>query len=554
MLVWLLAAAQGATAGVTIRASKHNLSAGGTAAVRATSESEICIFCHTPHTSRAMAPMWNRPTAGTVYLPYSSSTAKALVGQPTGASKLCLGCHDGTIAPGMLLNRTSDVRMLGLSGGRISGAANLGRDLSDDHPVSFVYDSALAARNGALRDPSALMGVVRLDRNHELQCTTCHDPHSNQYDKMLVMNNKASALCEACHTPQYWNTSIHRNSAATWNGVQPNPWTHTRGTSVAANGCENCHRPHSAGTRQRLLNLAGEAANCYACHDGNVAPGNIQAEFAKPSTHPVTKTSGLHDPAEDPIRGVRHVACSDCHNPHAARTATARAPDAPGGLAGVKGVSSAGTLVDPLTKEYELCFRCHGDSADRGSARVPRQWVQTNVRVEFQPSGRSYHPVETSGRNAVVPSLISPWTTASLVYCTDCHNNNQGPQARGNGPNGPHGSAYAPLLERRLEFADDQAESADAYALCYKCHSRSSLLGDESFPFHRKHVVDARTACTTCHDSHGVESVPHLINFNTTYVSPYDGQMRFTDEGPRHASCQLTCHEKPHTGTGVFRY
>ena len=125
---------------------------------------------------------------------------------------------------------------------------------------------------------------------------------------------------------------------------------------------------------------------------------------------------------------------------------------------------------------------------------MTRQFVQTNVRLAFAVSNASYHPVEATGKSANVPSLISPYTTASRINCTECHNNSSGRQAGGAGPMGPHGSAYVPLLERRQELTDFQMESSAIYALCYKCHSRASILGSETFqrPRHAYHRAENR--------------------------------------------------------------
>ena len=101
-----------------------------------------------------------------------------------------------------------------------------------------------------------------------------------------------------------------------------------------------------------------------------------------------------------------------------------------------------------------MCFRCHADSAARGPARVPRQIVETNTRLQFDPGNMSFHPVETVGKNPAVPSLIPPLTPSSLMIARDCHNNDQGPANGGTGPKGPHGSAFVPLLERRLQLTD----------------------------------------------------------------------------------------------------
>lgn len=527
--------------------SKHNLSASGPGVVKALAEPEICIFCHTPHNSTPDAPLWNRYHSGATYLPYRSTTTKAVIGQPTGASKLCLSCHDGTIALGMVRSRSAPIAFQGGAATLPFGAARLGTDLADDHPVSFTYDAALASANGQLKNPATLLGAVRLDQNSQLQCTSCHDPHNNQNGKFLAQPNTASGLCLNCHNENNWTDSTHATSAKIWNGSSPNPWPHTSETTVRNNGCESCHRPHSAGTKQRLLNFPEEEANCFSCHNGNVAAQNIQREFNKVSSHPIFNTAQVHDPTEDPVNATRHVECVDCHNPHAAKNQTAEAPYAPGPLTGVRGVNASGNRVKQIAYEYELCFRCHADSTARGPARVTRQFVQTNTRLAFATANASYHPVMALGKSSTVPSLILPRTLSSWVYCTDCHNNNTGAKAGGTGPNGPHGSINIPLLERRLELTDYQPESSAVYALCYKCHSRSVVLSSLSFRYHSKHVVEKQVACTTCHDPHGVASKTRLINFNTTYVTGSSAhRLEFIDNGNGHGSCYLTCHGQDH--------
>jgi predicted CXXCH cytochrome family protein len=562
----------------TLLGSKHDLSvsgpgpikavASGSGAIKAVAsgsgaikvESEVCLFCHAPHNKgRGETALWNHTLSQATYTPYSSSTTRATIGQPTGASKLCLSCHDGTVALGMVSSHATPIAMQNGVRTMPSGRNNLGRDLSDDHPVSFTYDSALATADGQLKDPATLTAKVRLDHNKQVQCTSCHNAHDNQYGKFLVQNNYASALCLNCHSPNFWQNSTHRTSNKSWTGAGVNPWPHTTVRTVSGNGCENCHAPHTAGTRPRLLNFADEEQNCFSCHNGNVATKNIQPEFNKFSSHPIYNTTGVHDPMEDPINPPRHVECVDCHNPHAANASAAVAPNASGALAGVKGVNSGGVVVNTVSRQYEVCFRCHADSLARGPARVNRQFVQTNTRLQFNTANQSYHPVEGIGQNPIGPSLIPPYTTARQIYCTDCHNNDQGPNAGGSGPNGPHGSVYVPLLERQLVLTDYQMENPATYALCYKCHNRSSILSDQSFAAanslgqdrgHRFHIVDQQTACTTCHDSHGVAGVKHLINFNRDYVTASsNGRLEYVSTGARSGNCSLTCHGKDHTAT-----
>ena len=89
--------------------SLHNLSVTGPGTIRATSEQEICVFCHTPHSTSPNRPLWNRSDPGVFYALYNSTTIQAAPGQPSGSSLLCLSCHDGTIALGNVLSRSADI-------------------------------------------------------------------------------------------------------------------------------------------------------------------------------------------------------------------------------------------------------------------------------------------------------------------------------------------------------------------------------------------------------------------------------------------------------------
>ena len=145
LVVALAALLPALSAAAGVSTTRHNLSVSGPGAVKADTESRICIFCHTPHTASTAGPLWNRRDPGGPFTPYSSSTAIAAPGQPTGASLLCLSCHDGTIALGEVSSEAVPIPMAGGVTTIPSGPGRLGTDLSDDHPVSFVYDDALAS-------------------------------------------------------------------------------------------------------------------------------------------------------------------------------------------------------------------------------------------------------------------------------------------------------------------------------------------------------------------------------------------------------------------------
>ena len=530
--------------------SKHNLSISGPGTIKASEESQICLFCHTPHNANPRSPLWNRANPGITYAPYSSSTIQASPGQPTGSSILCLSCHDGTIALGELLNQQMPIPFEGNQVYMPSGSSRLGTDLSDDHPVSFVYSNALALGNSELAHPNELPREIKLDDQQQLQCTSCHDPHDNPYGKFLVMPHRNGQLCTACHRRTHWNSSSHARSTATWNGSGENPWPNGEWNSVAEYACMNCHRPHNAASEQHLLHAANEEANCLKCHNSNVAEKNIEQEFNKFSHHPITATNGVHDTAETHVIKSRHVECVDCHNPHVVGSSVNQL----GLIAGVKGVSITGELLNEITQEQELCFRCHGDSPNKPPPYTQRQLEQTNVRLEFNSSNPSYHPIGQAGANPNVPSLISPLNEDSVIQCTDCHNSDNATQV-----NGPHGSSYSPILKAQYLTQFPTSESPAAYALCYQCHDRNSILGNRSFSRHSLHIAGMggdriNAPCNVCHDPHGVsftqgnsQNNSKLINFDTNVVRPNSaGILRFESTGTFSGRCYLMCHGENH--------
>jgi len=528
----------------------HNLSATGPGAIKAPGVGELCVFCHTPHRASMTRALWNRDLPPITYNLYASSTLEATLKQPTGASRLCLSCHDGTTALGNLRvpPATGPVSL-----GPLTGRASLGTDLSDDHPVSFVYDPTLALKQGQLADPSTLPKIVALDTTKQMQCTSCHDPHDNRFRKFLRLEDRGGALCTACHRLRNWPPSAHATSTSPWRGTGTNPWPNSPYTTVLDNGCQNCHRPHGAPRPPRLLSSVQERSVCLVCHSGSVAAKNLDPEFLKPSNHPIASGDWTHDPRENPSAMPRHVTCADCHNPHQVSSTPATPPLASGRLRGIRGVNLSGGIVNEATNEYEVCLKCHGVQDQTGPGIV-RQDNSRNIRLKINPSNPSYHPVATAGRNTTTRGFEPGYSTASIVYCIDCHNNDEWTQT-GMRPRGPHGSRYTPILEREYQANDPSVESFQTYALCYKCHNRDFLINDlaNTFP-HKRHVRDQQAPCAVCHDGHGSRQNIGLVNFmlrdrtGKTVVTASRTQRRleFISLGPGRGSCYLECHGRNH--------
>lgn len=552
--------------------TKHNLSASGPGEVKALTESRICIFCHTPHNASPSSPLWNKELKPINYVLYESSTLGVRQTQPSGASRLCLSCHDGTIALGAVVSEEESLATTG----EITPVRPtfLDTDISDDHPVSFSYFDSLP-NDQLAPEPPVNLNFYGAGLMH---CSTCHDPHDNSNGKFLAADNSFSGLCIMCHMITGWEGSSMSIATNMWNGVGDDPWPHTRWAnwlSVAENGCSNCHRSHGAGGPMRLMNYLEEEQNCFVCHNGNVASKDIKSQFEKSSRHNIQfttigVTADSHDPAESASWLSGHVECQDCHNPHAANSRTDFAPYVSGRLEQVSGLDVNGIEVDVATYEYQICFKCHADT-NRVFPRIDRVMNENNMRLEFDPINPSYHPVVDMGRNPDVQSLPSSFEPtldeSSIIYCTDCHDSDESPKVGGTGPRGPHGSVYRHLLRQRYEIDDNTPESNDNYGLCYRCHDRTRLLSDASLfsgrgGGHYGHVVNIQAPCSACHDPHGVREdnlIPsdsnytgdheHLMNFDMLIVSPVPGRnFPFFTNGlsPRSGSCTLVCHGVRH--------
>ena len=315
-----------------IQGTKHNLSASPTPVrgVKAVSETQVCIFCHTAHASNQAinAPLWNRQLSTATYTVYTSSSMDATATQPTGDSKLCLSCHDGTLAVGTVGVLNSQMpgvaAMSGTAGGMMPVGAgvttgytrNIGINLSNDHPISFPYDTALAASDGELRPPPVTAGDIKIVdnrttairpqfplQNNQLQCTTCHDPHLQETDpdssalKFLrgnrVQNSQplggnfvpgADIMCLGCHEKAgtLWAYSAHAHESVadeTYLDAAATTREFAKDLPVWKASCLNCHDTHSVEGSRRLQREGTSAIDspksggasaseqtCYQCH------------------------------------------------------------------------------------------------------------------------------------------------------------------------------------------------------------------------------------------------------------------------------------------------
>lgn len=369
--------------GSNITNSPHNLSSSGPGTIKAVSETEICVFCHIPHHEQVGVPLWNHllsPTNYTLYdseflyrTGYPSPQQPALTeGQPGIISRMCLSCHDGTVAIGgvywvrgtNLYDIGQKIEMTGVNpDGTMPSTEEgyIGTDLRSHHPVAIPYDPSFTYLVGGttksieLRSPEPTPPIKLYDYGGTkyVECASCHDPH--KYDaisnkKFLRVDSGASFgenvlnTCISCHDRAGWTTSAHATAPNTYGDTAVSDKYGVN--TVSSLGCVNCHIPHKGQGIPYLLRWAEEqtcfkgaasSSNLSACHGTGANNPKIIEAVLPPNRsygHPVINLSGIHTnldylygtgnpPQPSGSKGItfdyyRHAECTDCHNPHKA--------------------------------------------------------------------------------------------------------------------------------------------------------------------------------------------------------------------------------------------
>jgi predicted CXXCH cytochrome family protein len=606
LLAFLLITAAGALAQVnTDVLGSHNLALGGKARIQGAMQA-ACLYCHMPHSGPNKTALWGQTLSSSPYSTYVSDTAQNTTVQPElGAdSSLCLSCHDGTVGVGQV-TPYGPYTMQGKWD-------PMGTQLQGSHPFSLQLPLKDAsnlvpslASSGQTADKT---GSVKLIKGN-LECTSCHDPHNQYVDiqsqNFLVLANAKGAICLACHTSDPRTVNGRDNALATWgasahaqSGNLVNPSAGLGGYATVKDfACQSCHTQHNASGGQDLLRGKGENS-CLPCHNGglNLSPPapNVFAEFGKPVQHPFTTSSGSHDPKEDVLLNQnRHATCADCHNAHSAQPVQSF-PLPPGirvSQAGIAGISAADgvTVVKPAVNQYENCLRCHGTSTGKTSNQALYGylpvWVVSapdplNIIPQFSMTATSSHPVFHDRSSPFAqPSLraammaldgVTPGRAMGVrILCTDCHNSDDNREfgVQGiNGANGPHGSKYWHILERRYEynqatvpggtvtnlFPSPDLSINGPYAMCGKCHDLQQVINNTTFTEHNRHISKDGFSCSTCHTSHGMGAAlgsisgERMVNFDANIVAS-NGVSPISYNRAKD-SCTLTCHNHPHGG------
>ncbi len=477
---------------------------------------EVCVFCHTPHgasregAKEIRSPIWNRNLSKAQYQMYDQVWSKSfeatpnLAGQPTGYSRLCLSCHDGTIALGSVLNKAGSGGFNGEEtmeyptgqspagpfgsipvgeGATSQNTRALGRDLRNDHPISMKFDAELIAKDVEFVNPgpplhrpftqstpTPLSPLRRASGDNtnvydSVQCTSCHNPHQVDFPKFLRANRLQSRT--------FASTQAEKRVGGPNRAAPPN-----QGGAILCLFCHdkpgwpynvnelNSHfgdRPTGVFDDSRLkpgaTNLHdGEAPvvaerACLVCHDPHTRQGAIR----------------ILREGVDPVGNVSiETTCFQCHQPQETSIlqAPTRAPDIQSQFFrdregnGNHGTSPTGSAMDlTLGLGHQPVF-----------VDSPKEGVQLgsdNVIPSFfggpfiSPSGNKTSP------NPGVPDTLD----TSHVECVDCHNMHR--VTRRNRFQGMPGVTINSGIVAATVRGAVEVREPYLYEVCLRCHGNS---------------------------------------------------------------------------------
>jgi len=217
-----LATANGLGQGISATGSPHNfvdnIGVGEIGAFGWNRPEEICRVCHVPHDhDRAQnygqwGLLWNHEVTTATFSMYASATLDgSMASQPTGTSKMCLGCHDGTVGIDTFDQYSGQtVFMKDYNLNSVVPGSSFGGNLMSTHPISIEYDPVA---DPGLHPVTNLMGasgtILDVLDGGRVQCSSCHDIHDQPGESVpgthllrvsqRASQGSASGLCLTCH-------------------------------------------------------------------------------------------------------------------------------------------------------------------------------------------------------------------------------------------------------------------------------------------------------------------------------------------------------------------
>jgi hypothetical protein len=499
-----------------IKNTKHNLSVRGPGDVKAAPTSmqyQICVFCHTPHgATLGVSPLWNRKLSSATYQTYTSLSLDAIapgavgnavsgqLDQPGGSSKLCLSCHDGTLAIGNVNvmfglgteNSTWEMPMYGvqgysdaqnLLGGKmpfggygsvkdVASAVNtgytryLGIDLTNDHPISVTYTADLAARDGELRDVDANQKSVAFGAYYDLGQvigirSSGYRPEQPLESTGTVAGSTGQIQCGTCHDPHLRETD---SAVGNQMFLRLNRFQERNPPTEAYNGfgdisCVACHDKNFETTSPATK--AGTWA--YSVH------ANPQVSDPNPQTYTTAAAEQNGFPTTNDGASTNlpmwKASCLNCHDTHTVQ--------------GARWLLREGTDSTSTPKAggnsaiEETCYQCHSSNSNLESGPTAGNPAKD---IEYDFASNTHMPITLVDQQG---NLTSPGEPAEEIHDIGGNFDDSGIAGGGEDCTGTANKCGADGVESRARLG--LGNLANRHAECTDCHNPHRTVKFQSF-------------------------------------------------------------------------
>lgn len=328
------------------------------------------------------------------------------------------------------------------------------------------------------------------------ECASCHDPHGAS-NRLMLKKDTTAQLCVTCHKETLNGKNVHK---------------------PAGEDCTTCHKAHTA-DHAKLLTLEVKAL-CVSCHD-SVAKTATGAAHAH---EPMNKGDCLqcHKPhASDHIRALTaapQALCTSCHKEIADKWQSAKRKHAPMG-------------------DDRSCLNCHVAHGSSHAKQLTDKPVDACLQCHKKPIVVDKTRTVASAAEIAVDTLHKHGPIKEQS-CAACHT--------------VHGGDTDRLLIAPYSREFYQPFTEAAYALCFQCHKKDTLLAtsgidltkfrDAERNLHVVHLDRGKQgrSCRACHTPHASKN-PAMIAESVSFGN-WALPLNFKPT-PSGGSCAPGCHK-----------
>lgn len=343
----------------------------------------------------------------------------------------------------------------------------------------------------------------KFTKDGKIICQSCHTPHAAVADKILLVENKDSALCLTCHKDKKGiNTTKHNLNKSAPDALNKNGQT-TSDSGV----CGTCHQPHNANgsmlwARHTKKTIDKSAARCMGCHHENgVAKDKTVGNHSHPTMVSVEKLGieikkGKWKSKKSMLSGNKHidlplynskgnkivsgdnVSCGSCHDPHVWSRSGKNSQTEEGGF--VEGNELTSFLRIEQDDKSTLCFNCHLKKKSILSTKhnvFNNKDLQEKDTLKGGVCGQCHTP--HNGKDTYMRTREHDVKNGNFArLCKSCHKKNG-------------------LAEKKLIDGHSHPVGVDLRNI--KGHTNKLPLYDEDG---NKVSKNGLVDCVTCHDAH----------------------------------------------------